>query len=158
VEFSEAKLKTAWGDLVKYVVKVIYNMLRLKKIAFPIVVFICFFLFSIWIVCSLIKKEDEVDKNFILTAKGVLIEKKSLDRDDAKCKLLVTQSNYNKYRGKGAFGGNVILEDDTLNIILMLDHCLRIGDTIIVGPHNNLIIINKNDTLFITDKIDKCRE
>jgi uncharacterized membrane protein len=133
------------------------NLITMNKY---LTVFIFFAFFSLAILFTIRneKKTDEITQNFYVEIKGIIIEKRNLDHDDAYCKILVTQSNKKLYKGKGIFGGTTKLNNNIAEIRLVHSHCLQIGDTVMIGPNNNFIIKSGNDTLFILGIMDKCFE
>lgn len=96
--------------------------------------------------------------NFSFFIKGTIVEIKKKGRNVALCRITVIDSNKANFNGNTPFGGKVELKNDYAKIELTHSNCLRLGDTIIIGPHDNYIIISDTDTILKLNYYDYCNE
>jgi len=135
------------------------NKTRIVRVLLVLVLIITIFSYVLFIEAP--EKSRSLDKNisnFKLSIQGVIIDKISIGHNDARCELLVLNSNLDKFQGFDYLGREIDMLNDTVNLTLMRSDCLSIGDTILFGPGDNYIIRNKVLYLDRLNKLDDCYE
>ncbi len=93
---------------------------------------------------------------FTLEFKGIILDKKELDHNNAKCQIKVLESNSTLFEGVDYIGREIVLKDGMVTMTLMRNDCLSKGDTVQVGPHDNFSIRNGKIFYDRNRNIDEC--
>ncbi|MDX2174118.1 MAG: hypothetical protein SFY56_13525 [Bacteroidota bacterium] len=119
--------------------------------------FLYFFLFAgipVFIIAIIVAKNQEdgfkeFEKNFKLVLSGTIINKIDLNnRNQAKITIKVNFSNQKYYSTKLDFLPDYCtLRNDTAYMTTSYSNCLKIGDSVFVGPKLSFIIKSGIDTI-----------